>query len=101
MPYPPTGGGITQTAADIRYAQLAVANILAGKLTAQGEVEIDGALNHDGATAGLYGVAPTAQAAAIATPTAPGAVYLQAEATSAKTAIDNIRTVLTNIGITL
>lgn len=52
-------------------------------------------------TTGLNGNAPVAKAAAIAAPTAPGAAYVQAEATSAKTAIDAIRVALTNIGITL
>jgi len=41
-----------------------------------------------------------AQAAAIASPTAPGATYDQAEAQSMKTAVDAIRTVLTANGLT-
>lgn len=49
-----------------------------------------------------WGVAPPgAQPAAIATPTAPSAGYVQAEAASAKTAIDAIRAALTGAGITL
>lgn len=36
----------------------------------------------------------------IASPTAPGAAYVQAEAASAKTAIDAIRAALTAAGIT-
>lgn len=48
----------------------------------------------------FHGVTPVIQASAIATPTAPGATYLQAEAASAKTAIDAIRVALTNKGIT-
>jgi hypothetical protein len=36
----------------------------------------------------------------VASPTAPGATYSQAEAASMKTAIDNIRAVLTARGIT-
>lgn len=43
----------------------------------------------------------TATTAAIASPTAPGAAYVQAEATSAKTAIDSIRAALIAAGITL
>lgn len=35
-----------------------------GKLALGGEIEIDGALNHDGALAGFYGAAPAGQAAA-------------------------------------
>ncbi len=38
--------------------------------------------------------------AAITSPTAPSAAYVQAEATSAKTAIDAIRVALQNVGIT-
>lgn len=41
------------------------------------------------------------KSAAIAAPTAPGAVYLQAEAQSAVAAINAIRTALTKHGITL
>lgn len=52
-------------------------------------------------TTGFYGKAPVAQAAAIASPTAPGTIYAQAEAQSMKTAVDAIRVALTNIGITL
>lgn len=32
---------------------------------ATGDLEIDGALNHDGSTVGLFGTAPTAQPAAV------------------------------------
>lgn len=39
--------------------------------------------------------------AAIASPTAPGASYVQAEAASMKTAVDAIRAALTAAGITL
>lgn len=69
-------------------------------VTTTGTATIGGALDHDGATAGLYGVAPVARAAAIATPTAPSAIYTQSEAASMKTAVDAIRTALRNIGIT-
>jgi hypothetical protein len=51
--------------------------------------------------ASVYGAAPVARAAAIASPTAPSASYVQAEATSMKTAVDAIRTALKNYGITL
>lgn len=43
----------------------------------------------------------TATSAAIASPTAPGAAYAQAEAQSMKTAVDAIRDALTANGITL
>ena len=45
--------------------------------------------------------AGSAQGAAITAPTAPGAVYAQAEAASMKTAVDAIRVLLTNLGLTL
>jgi len=48
----------------------------------------------------VYGVSPVVQAGAISAPSTPSAGYVQAEAASAKTAIDAIRTALTNIGIT-
>lgn len=54
----------------------------------------------NGTGIGLYGVTPVARAAAITTPTAPGAAYVQAEAAAMKTAVDAIRVALTNIGIT-
>jgi len=34
---------------------------VSGKVTARGEVEVDGDLNHDGAKAGFFGVAPAAR----------------------------------------
>lgn len=46
-----------------------------GKILVSGEVEIDGALNHDGTTVGLFGVAPVTR------PTA----YTQTYATADKT----------------
>lgn len=54
-----------------------------------------------GGTVGLYGVTPVTRAAAITSPTAPSAGYVQAEAASMKTAVDAIRVALTNVGITL
>lgn len=50
---------------------------------------------------GLNNAAPVPRAAAIASPTAPSAAYVQAEAQSMKTAVDAIRVALQNIGITL
>jgi hypothetical protein len=60
-----------------------------------GAVTLSGALDHDGTTAGLYGVAPVTRAAAITAPT--GGATIDAES---RTAINAIRTALTNIGIT-
>ena len=54
-----------------------------------------------GGQVGFYGATPVARAAAIASPTAPSATYVQAEAQSMKTAVDAIRNALKNIGITL
>jgi hypothetical protein len=54
-----------------------------------------------GASVGFYGATPVARAAAIASPTTPSASYVQAEAQSAKSAIDAIRVALTSIGIAL
>lgn len=67
----------------------------AAKVIFSGETEIDGTLNHDGTTVGFYGVAPVTRAAAITAPT--GGATIDNEA---RTAINAIRTALTNIGIT-
>ena len=56
-------------------ASLNDANTWAQKQTLSGEIEIDGALNHDGSTAGFFGVTPTTR------PTA----YTQTYATADKT----------------
>lgn len=44
------------------WAQIAVVDAT-GKLKLAGELEVDGALNHDGATVGFYGAAPVARPA--------------------------------------
>lgn len=49
---------------------------------------------------GFLGATPVARQAAIAAPTAPGAAYVQAEAASAVAAINSIRVVLNNFGLT-
>lgn len=48
---------------------------------------------------GFYGETPTTQFAAIAAPSNPSAGYVQAEAVSAVSAINSIRTALQQIGI--
>lgn len=58
-------------------------------------------LGVSGGQVGFYGATPVARAAAITSPTAPSASYVQAEAQSMKTAVDAMRTALANIGITL
>ncbi len=71
-----------------------------GSLTVASEVAVSGELKHGGTKVGLYNVATVVRAAAIAAPTAPSAIYVQAEAAAMKTAVDAIRVALTNIGIT-
>ncbi len=75
----------------------ALANTLSERasITNGGTFVIEGPLDHNGSTVGLYGVTPVARAAAIAAPT--GGVVTDAEA---RTAINAIRTALANIGIT-
>ena len=48
----------------------------------------------------VYGVTPVVQAGAISAPTTQGVSYVQADVQSIVTAINSIRTALTNIGIT-
>ena len=77
--------------------------IFTKKVFFQGGIDLSSpavALGATGGTVGLYGVTPVAKASAIGAPTAPGAAYVQAEAQSAVTAINSIRTALTNLGIT-
>ena len=56
-------------------------------------------LRHIGDLVGFYGHAPVARPAAIASPTAPSATYVQAEAQAMKTAVDAIRAALQNLGL--
>lgn len=56
-------------------------------------------LGATGGSIGLYGETPTTQFAAIAAPSNPSAGYVQAEAASAVSAINSIRTALQQIGI--
>lgn len=48
----------------------------------------------------FHGANPVVQAGAITAPSSPGGTYNQAEMVSIKTAVDAIRTVLTNKGLT-
>lgn len=59
-------------------------NLDGGKLTAD-EAEIDGALNHDGSTAGFYGTEPVAQPAYIAD--ASGGAVIDSQARAAVNAV--------------
>lgn len=52
----------------------------AAPLYTSGAIEIDGALNHDGATAGFFGVAPVAQVACVAAATGGAVIDSQARA---------------------
>lgn len=59
---------------------------LDGKVTCGGEIEIDGALNHDGSTAGFFGTAPTTKPAivgALTSVTDPAALNVIASIISA------------------
>lgn len=69
------------------------------KLVADGGLDLNGdtiSLGKSGGTIGLYGVTPVVRASAITAPT--GGATIDSEA---RTAINSIRSVLTNIGITL
>ncbi len=69
----------------------------AGVLRTDGALHVDGNAELGNAITdliGLYGATAVAQAAAIAAPSAPGALYSQAEAQSAVDAINFIRTAL-------
>lgn len=61
----------------------------AGKLHVTGELELDGALNHDGTTVGFYGVAPV---------TRPALTYSRTGETTAEA---QIRTALASLGLVL
>ena len=51
-------------------------------------------------TVGLYGETPVVQAGAISAPATQGGAYVQADVQSIVTAVNSIRTALTNIGVT-
>jgi hypothetical protein len=55
---------------------------------------------HTGTKFGVNGKTPIVKAAAITAPTAAGGTYVQAQVTSVVTAVNAIRTALTNVGIT-
>lgn len=81
-----TPGGFDATA----FANLGEAETFSAKVTFSSEVEIDGALNHDGTTAGFYGVTPTTR------PTA----YTQTYATADKTHANATQTAVATTGAT-
>lgn len=59
------------------------------KLLCQNEIELDGALNHDGSTVGFYGVAPTTRPTAL---TAANAGAINTGDATSDTVIGNMRT---------
>jgi len=59
------------------------------------DIEIDGALNHDGSTIGFFGTTPTTQQSSIADPSGGATIDSQA-----RTAINSILDVLDNFGLT-
>ena len=74
-----------------------------------GDLELDGALNHDGSTVGFYGTTPIAQQSAVSAPSLSSlsgldysteASTISSNLTNLQTAINAIRTRLSNIGIT-
>ena len=83
----------TLTNATTGYVTLATAQTIAGaktfsaKMTAGGEVEIDGALNHDGTTVGFYGTAPSTQPAANADTAGATLAQLETEVNQLKAAL--------------
>jgi hypothetical protein len=64
------------------------------KLHVVGEIELDGALNHDGSTAGFFAATPVTQQAAVTAPA--GGAFIDAES---RTAINDIITKLENYGL--
>lgn len=60
-----------------------------------------GDFTHTGSKFGVNGATPVARAAAITAPTAPSAAYVQAEATSMRTAVNAVIAAIKNAGITL
>ena len=76
------GTGSNSTNGRFQFYNAAAYINSAGKGFFSGEVEIDGALNHDGTTIGFYGVAPTARPAAY-TQTYSTATRVHANLTSA------------------
>lgn len=70
-----------------------------GASTLTGDVEIDGALNHDGTTVGFYGVTPTTRQSAITSLTLSGTY--SSDFANIETAVNSLITRLQTIGITL
>lgn len=72
---------------------------LGNYLSTDGKLIIPKSLQLFGKMAGVYGKS-VQQAGAITAPNSPGAVYAQGDAISFETSINQIRTALTNFGIT-
>lgn len=70
-----------------------------GAATFSSDVEIDGALNHDGTTVGFYGVTPTVRQSAITSLTLTGTY--SSDSANIETAVNSVITRLQTIGITL
>jgi hypothetical protein len=65
--YVTTGGGINLGDSSASMSILGSGSLFVfPKIAAQGEVEIEGALNHDGAAVGFYGAAPVAKQTGVA-----------------------------------
>lgn len=82
-------------------------NDATSKLTVGGEIEIDGDLNHDGTNVGFYTTTPIPQQAPAPTPnpTAPplntyNTTQMQLALDDLKASIDDIITILQNLGLT-
>lgn len=73
------------------------ANFVVGDSDAT-QILVNGNWKHTGANWGVHG-SSVAKGGSIATPTAPSAAYVQAEAAAMKTAVDAIRTILQSKGI--
>lgn len=69
------------------------------KLTVEGEAELNGALNHDGETAGFLGAAPVKRQAKLTATKVASAEYKQAELTNAFTRISEIEAILVKFGL--
>jgi hypothetical protein len=102
-------GGLSVTANIITAAglifnagahMLTTANTWTQKQTFSGEVEIDGALNHDGNTVGFYGVTPVARSAAYTASNVTTDRTFDANATTIDEIADVLGTLLADLKLT-